>query len=82
MKKFLLLTMVLVLISSTCFANASTKKYIKNSKGQTTGYTRTYSNGTVKQYNKKGGLEYTYKKSSNGKVTKYSKTGRKLETYK
>ena len=82
MKKVLLLTLILVFVSSVSTANAYTKKYIKNSKGQTTGYTKTYSNGTTKQYNKKGGLEYTYKKSSNGKVTKYSKTGRKLETYK
>lgn len=46
------------------------------------GYTKTYSNGKTVQYNKKGQVEYTYKKDLSGKVTKYSKTGRKLETYK
>lgn len=82
MKKFLALTIPLIIISGLSSAFCYTKQYIKNSKGQTTGYTRTYSDGTVKQYNKKGGLEYTYKQSSNGKTTKYSKTGKKLETYK
>ena len=82
MKKVLLLTLVLVIISSISTANAYEKTYIKNNNGQTTGYTKTYSNGTIKQYNKKGNLEYTYKKSSDGKVTKYSKKGKKLETYK
>lgn len=38
------------------------KHYIKNNKGQTTGYTKTYSNGKTVQYNKKGQVEYTYKK--------------------
>lgn len=44
--------------------------------------TKTYSNGKTVQYNKKGQVEYTYKKDSTGKITKYSKTGKKLETYK
>lgn len=80
MKKILLLTLLTVFIITPTFAYQ--KKYIKNNKGQTTGYTRSYANGTTKQYNKKGQLEYTYKKSSNGTVTKYAKNGRKLETYK
>ncbi len=82
MKKLLLLTLISTMLTSTAFASTTTKKYIKNSEGATTGYTKSYSNGTTKQYNKKGGLEYTYKKDSSGKVTKYSKTGKKLETYK
>lgn len=80
MKKFLLLIIICTLI--TMPAIASTKKYIKNNKGQTVGYTRTYSNGKTVQYNSKGQKEYTYKRSSNGTVTKYSKTGQKLGTYK
>lgn len=80
MKKFLLLTLISSLI--TMPALAYEKHYIKNNKGQTTGYTKTYSNGKTVQYNKKGQVEYTYKQDSSGKVTKYSKTGRKLETYK
>ena len=79
MKKFLLTLICLSLITP---AFAYEKYYIKNNKGQTTGYTKTYDNGVTKQYNKKGGLEYTYKKSSNGTVTKYSKTGKKLESWK
>lgn len=81
MKKFLTLILISSMFTSTAFATTG-KKYIKNSKGQTTGYTRSYSNGTIKQYKKNGNLEYTYKKSSNGTITKYSKTGRKLESYK
>lgn len=80
MKKFLLITIISFFIIMP--AIASTKKYIKNNKGQTVGYTRTYSNGKTVQYNSKGQKEYTYKRSSNGTVTKYSKTGQKLETYK
>lgn len=82
MKKLLILTLLIIFITTPAFATQTVKKYIKNNKGQTTGYTRSYANGTTKQYNKKGQLEYTYKKSSNGTITKYSKTGRKLETYK
>ncbi|MDD3237755.1 MAG: hypothetical protein PHV37_06620 [Candidatus Gastranaerophilales bacterium] len=82
MKKILLLTLICTIFVSTAFASTTTKKYIKNSKGQTTGYTKTYSNGKTVQYNKKGQTEFVYKKSSNGTVTKYSKTGKKLETYK
>lgn len=80
MKNILLLTIISLLITMPAFAYE--KHYIKNNKGQTTGYTKTYSNGKTVQYNKKGQVEYTYKKDSSGKVTKYSKTGRKLETYK
>lgn len=78
-KLFILIILVLTIIMP---AFAYEKHYIKNNKGGTVGYTKTYSNGTTKQYNKKGQLEYTYKKSSNGTVTKYTKSGRKLETYK
>lgn len=80
MKNLLLLTIIGSLIPMPAFAYE--KYYIKNNKGQTTGYTKTYSNGKTIQYNKKGQVEYTYKKDSSGKVTKYSKSGRKLETYK
>lgn len=80
MKKLLLLTILLSIITMPAFAYE--KHYIKNSKGQTTGYTKTYSNGKTVQYNKKGQVEYTYKKDSTGKITKYSKTGKKLGTYK
>lgn len=80
MKKILLLTIICLLITLPVFAYE--KHYIKNNKGQTTGYTKTYSNGKTVQYNKKGQVEYTYKRDSQGRVTKYSKTGKKLETYK
>lgn len=80
MKNLLLLTIIGLLLSIPAFAYE--KHYIKNNKGQTTGFTKTYSNGKIVQYNKKGQVEYTYKKDSSGKVTKYSKNGRKLETYK
>lgn len=80
MKKFLVLIIICFLI--TMPALAYEKHYIKNNNGQTTGYTKTYSNGKTVQYNKKGQVEYTYKQDSSGKVTKYSKTGKKLETYK
>lgn len=80
MKKLFLLTLITTLISMPAFAYE--KHYIKNNKGQVTGYTKTYSNGKTVQYNKKGQIEYTYKRDSQGSVTKYSKTGRKLETYK
>ena len=79
MKKFLL---ILICLNIIVPAFAYEKHYIKNNKGQTTGYTRSYSNGVTKEYSKSGQLQYTYKKSSNGTVTKYSKTGRKLESYK
>ena len=79
MKKILL---ILILLSFTMPAFAYEKHYFKNNKGQTTGYTKTYSNGKTVQYNKNGQIEYTYKRDSQGRVTKYSKTGRKLETYK
>jgi|GEM_PF-4334005 hypothetical protein len=80
MKNILLLTIIGLLLTMPAFAYE--KNYIKNNKGQTTGYTKTYSNGKTVHYNKKGQVEYTYKKDSSGKVTKYSKTGRKLKTYK
>lgn len=80
MKKLLLLLIISLLITMPAFAYE--KHYIKNNKGQTTGWTKYYSNGKTVQYNKKGQVEYTYKKDSSGKVTKYSKTCRKLETYK
>lgn len=80
MKNLLLLTIIGLLLFMPAFAYE--KHYIKNSKGQTTGYTKTYSNGKTVQYNKKGQVEYTYKKDSTGKITKYSKTGKKLGTYK
>lgn len=80
MKKILLLTIICLLITLPVFAYE--KHYIKNNKGQTTGYTKTYSNGKTVQYNKKGQIEYTYKRDSQGRVSKYSKTGKKLETYK
>lgn len=80
MRNILLLTILSLLISLPVFAYE--KHYIKNNKGQTTGYTKTYSNGKTVQYNKKGQIEYTYKRDSQGRVSKYSKTGRKLETYK
>ena len=81
MKKLFVLTLIGLFVAS-CSAFAYDKHYIKNSKGQTTGYTKTYSNGKTVQYNKKGQVEYTYKKDSTGKITKYSKTGKKLGTYK
>lgn len=81
MKKILILTLIGCFIGS-CNVFAYEKHYIKNGKGQTTGYTKTYSNGKTIQYNKNGQVEYTYKKDSTGKITKYSKTGKKLETYK
>lgn len=80
MKNTLLLTIICLLMSMPAFAYE--KHYIKNNRGSTQGYTKTYSNGKTVQYNKKGQVEYTYKKDSSGKVTKYSKSGRKLETYK
>lgn len=80
MKYFLSLIILFSFVTMPAFAYE--KHYIKNNKGQTTGYTKTYSNGKTVQYNKKGQIEYTYKRDSQGRVTKYSKTGRKLETYK
>ena len=80
MKYFLSLLILFSIVTVPAFAYE--KHYIKNNKGQTTGYTKTYSNGKTVQYNKKGQIEYTYKRDSQGRVTKYSKTGRKLETYK
>ena len=80
MKKFLTLT---ILLSIFCLpVSAYEKHYIKNAKGRTTGYTKTYSNGKTDVYNSKGQKEYSYKRNSNGTITKYSKTGKKLETYK
>lgn len=81
MKKLIILTLIGLFIGS-CSVFAYEKHYIKNSKGQTTGYTREYSNGKIEQYNSKGQKEYTYKRNTNGSITKYSKTGKKLETYK
>ena len=81
MKNLFIITLISMFIDS-CSVFAYDKHYIKNSKGQTTGYTKTYSNGKTVQYNKKGQVEYTYKKDSTGKITKYSKTGKKIETYK
>ena len=81
MKKLFTITLIGLFVAS-CSAFAYEKHYIKNSKGQTTGYTREYSNGKIEQYNSKGQKEYTYKRNSNGSITKYSKTGKKLETYK
>ena len=80
MKKLLLLTILFSLVLVPAFAYE--KHYIKNEKGRTTGYTKTYSNGKTDVYNSKGQKQYTYKRSSNGTVTKYSKTGKKLGTYK
>ena len=81
MKKLIIISIICsFIVCNVSFAYD--KHYIKNSKGQTTGYTKTYSNGKTVQYNKKGQVEYTYKKDSTGKITKYSKTGKKLETYK
>lgn len=80
MKKLLLLTTLFSLIAMPAIAYE--KHYIKNAKGRTTGYTKTYSNGKTDVYNSKGQKQYTYKRSSNGTVTKYSKTGKKLGTYK
>ena len=70
MKNLLLLSIIGLLLTMPAFAYD--KHYIKNNKGQTTGYTKTYSNGKTVQYNKKGQIEYTYKKDSSGKVTKLS----------
>lgn len=80
MKHFLSLVLLFSFVTIPVFAYE--KHYIKNNKGQTTGYTKTYSNGKTDVYNSKGQKQYTYKRCSNGTVTKYSKTGRKLETYK
>lgn len=80
MKNILLLSIITLLITMPTLAYE--KHYIKNNRGGTEGYTKTYSNGKTVQYNKKGQIEYTYKKDSSGKITKYSKTGRKLEIYK
>lgn len=80
MKNILLLTIVGLLIAMPAFAYE--KHYIKNNKGQTTGYTKTYSNGKTDVYNSKGQKQYTYKRDSSGKVIKYSTKGQKLGTYK
>ena len=80
MRKSLLLLILFSLISMPAFAYE--KHYVKNAKGHTTGYTKSYSNGRTDVYNNKGQKQYTYKRSSNGTVTKYSKTGKKLGTYK
>ena len=80
MKKLLLLTILLSLTILPVLAYE--KHYIKNAKGRTTGYTKTYSNGKTDVYNSKGQKEYSYKRNSNGTITNYSKTGKKLETYK
>ena len=80
MKKLLLLTILFSLIAMPALAYE--KHYIKNEKGRTTSYTKSYSNGKTDVYNSKGQKQYTYKRSSNGTVTKYSKTGKKLGTYK
>ena len=80
MKKFLLLTILFSIISMPTLAYEN--HYIKNSKGQTTAYTKTYSNGKTDVYNSKGQKQYTYKRASSGKVTKYSTKGQKLGTYK
>ena len=80
MKKLLLLTILLSIITMPSFAYE--KHYIKNNKGQTTGFTKTYSNGKTDVYNSKGQKQYTYKRDSSGKVTKYSTKGQKLGTYK
>lgn len=61
MKKFIIISIICsFIVCNVSFAYD--KHYIKNSKGQTTGYTKTYSNGKTVQYNKKGQVEYTYKK--------------------
>lgn len=80
MKKVLLLTITFFLVVMPAFAYE--KHYIKNNKGQTTGYTKTYSNGKTDVYNSKGQKQYTYKRDSSGKITKYSTKGQKLGTYK
>lgn len=80
MKKLLLLTILLSIITMPAFAYE--KHYIKNNKGQTTGFTKTYSNGKTDVYNSKGQKQYTYKRDSSGKVIKYSTKGQKLGTYK
>lgn len=80
MKNLLLLTIIGLLLFMPAFAYE--KHYIKNSKGQTTGYTKTYSNGKTDVYNSKGQKQYTYKRDSSGKITKYSTKGQKLGTYK
>ncbi len=80
MKNLLLLTIIGLLLSIPAFAYE--KHYIKNNKGQTTGFTKTYSNGKTDVYNSKGQKQYTYKRDSSGKVTKYSTKGQKLGTYK
>lgn len=80
MKNLLLLTIIGLLLSIPAFAYE--KHYIKNNKGQTTGFTKTYSNGKTDVYNSKGQKQYTYKRDSSGKVIKYSTKGQKLGTYK
>ena len=80
MKKFIVFTILFCIIAASALAYE--KRYIKNAKGKTTGYTITYSNGKTDVYNSKGQKQYTYKRSSNGTVTKYSKKGKKLQTYK
>lgn len=80
MKKLLLLTILLSIVAMPAFTYE--KHYIKNNKGRTTGYTKTYSNGKTDVYNSKGQKQYTYKQDSSGKVTKYSTKGQKLGTYK
>ncbi len=80
MKKLLLLTILFSIVTMPVLAYE--KHYIKNNKGQTTGYTKTYSNGKIDVYNSKGQKQYTYKRNSSGKVTKYSTKGQKLGTYK
>lgn len=80
MKKLLLLTILLSIVTMPVFAYE--KHYIKNNKGQTTGFTKTYSNGKTDVYNFKGQKQYTYKRNSSGKVTKYSTKGQKIGTYK
>ncbi len=80
MKKFIVFTILFSIIATSALAYE--KRYIKNAKGKTTGYTKTYSNGKTDVYNSKGQKQYTYKRSSNGTVIKYSKKGKKLQTYK
>lgn len=53
MKKLFTITLIGLFVAS-CSTFAYDKHYIKNSKGQTTCYTKTYSNGKTVQYNKKG----------------------------
>ena len=64
MTKLLLLTILFSLIAMPAFAYE--KHYIKNAKGRTTGYTKTYSNGRTDVYNSKYNLTDKFERGNVG----------------